>query len=470
MSTQRKSTFNKVLTSGDLLVTAFGAMIGWGWVVSSGDWIQSAGVLGTVIGFLLGGLMIYFVGLVYAELTTAMPQCGGEHVFSYRAFGPAGSFVCTWAIILSYVGVVCFEACSLPTVIQYIFPNFMQGYLYSVAGFDIYATWLIVAVLCAILITYINIKGVKTAAIVQTILTVIIGAAGIILVVASATNGSSDNLQGQIFIGDSSGTQIKNILSVATIAPFFLFGFDVIPQVAEEINVPLKKVGRILLLSIALAVSFYALVVFAVGYAMTPADIMEAQAHSGLVPAAAMNKLFNSEIMAKVIIIGGMCGIITSWNSFLIGGSRAIFAMAEARMIPAFFAKLHKKYKTPVNALIFVGGLSVFAPFWGRVMLVWISNAASFACCMAYFIISISFLILRKKEPDLDRPYKIKHYKTVGTIAAFLCSFMVLMYLIPGTSCSLTLQEWIITLIWAAFGAIFAIYGKIKYKKDFCTL
>ena len=162
MSNQRKSTFNKVLNSGDLLVTAFGAMIGWGWVVSSGDWIQSAGVLGTVIGFLLGGLMIYFVGLVYAELTTAMPQCGGEHVFSYRAFGPAGSFVCTWAIILSYVGVVCFEACSLPTVIQYIFPNFMQGYLYSVAGFDIYATWLIVAVLCAILITYINIKGVKS--------------------------------------------------------------------------------------------------------------------------------------------------------------------------------------------------------------------------------------------------------------------------------------------------------------------
>ncbi len=470
MSTQRKNTFNKVLNSGDLLVTAFGAMIGWGWVVSSGDWIQSAGVLGTVIGFLLGGLMIYFVGLVYAELTTAMPRCGGEHVFSYRAFGPIGSFICTWAIILSYVGVVCFEACSLPTVIQYIFPNFMQGYLYSVAGFDIYATWLIVAVISAIVITYINIKGVKTAAVVQTILTVIIGMAGIILVVASAINGSPDNFSGQFLIGETAEVKIKNILSVATIAPFFLFGFDVIPQVAEEINVPLKKVGKILVFSIALAVSFYALVVFAVGYAMNVSDIATSQAQSGLVSADAMSKLFSSEIMSKIIIIGGICGIITSWNSFLIGGSRAIFAMAEAHMIPALFAKLHKKHKTPISALLFVGVFSVFAPFWGRVMLVWISNAASFACCVAYFLISISFLVLRKKEPELERPYKIKHYRIVGIMSAFLCSFMVLMYLIPGTSCSLTVQEWIISLIWAVFGITFAIYSKIKYKDDFCSL
>ncbi|MDD3240942.1 MAG: amino acid permease, partial [Lachnospira sp.] len=66
--------FNKVLNTGDVLVTAFGAMIGWGWVVSSGGWIQSAGALGTALGFLIGGIMIYFVGMVYAELTTAIPE------------------------------------------------------------------------------------------------------------------------------------------------------------------------------------------------------------------------------------------------------------------------------------------------------------------------------------------------------------------------------------------------------------
>ena len=96
----KKSEFDKVLSSKDILVIAFGAMIGWGWVISTGDWINRGGALGAAIGFALGGIMIFFVGLTYAELTAAMPQCGGEHVFSYKAMGATGSFVCTWGIIL----------------------------------------------------------------------------------------------------------------------------------------------------------------------------------------------------------------------------------------------------------------------------------------------------------------------------------------------------------------------------------
>ena len=82
--------FKKVMNAGDVLVIAFGAMIGWGWVVSTGGWILNAGTFGTMLGFVIGGLMIYFVGLTYAELTSVMPKCGGEHVFSYRAFGSVG--------------------------------------------------------------------------------------------------------------------------------------------------------------------------------------------------------------------------------------------------------------------------------------------------------------------------------------------------------------------------------------------
>lgn len=168
---KKKSEFDKVFSAWDILVIAFGAMIGWGWVVSTGDWIGRGGVLGAVIGFAIGGIMVFFVGLTYAELTAAMPQCGGEHVFSYKAMGPVGSFICTWAIILGYVSVVCFEACALPTIITYIYPGFLKGYLYTVAGFDIYASWLAVAMIVAFFITFINIKGAKTAATLQTVLT-----------------------------------------------------------------------------------------------------------------------------------------------------------------------------------------------------------------------------------------------------------------------------------------------------------
>ena len=464
---KKQSEFDKVFSAWDILVIAFGAMIGWGWVVSSGEWIQSGGVLGAVIGFGLGGLMVFFVGLTYAELTAAMPQCGGEHVFSYKARGPMGSFVCTWAIILGYVSVVCFEACALPTIIQYIFPGFLKGYMYTVAGFDIYASWVAVAVIVAAFITFINIKGAKTAALLQTILTVIIGGVGILLVVSSAVTGDASNLQGQLFVGESAGGMMKAIISVAVMTPFYFIGFDVIPQAAEEINVPLKKIGKILILSIVLAVIFYGLIIIGVGYVMGASDVKASMAGSGLVTADAMAKAFNSSVMAKVLIIGGMCGIVTSWNSFLIGGSRAMYSMAESYMIPRFFVKLHKKYKTPINALYLIGGLSILAPFAGRAMLVWIVDAGNFGCCLAYCMVAISFVILRTKAPDMPRPYKVKNYKLVGAIAVLMSGFMVAMYLIPNSGCTLVWQEWLMAGGWSVLGVAFCIGCKIKYKEKF---
>lgn len=464
---KKKSEFDKVFSAWDILVIAFGAMIGWGWVVSTGDWIERGGVIGAIIGFAIGGLMIFFVGLTYAELTSAMPQCGGEHVFSYKAMGPIGSFICTWAIILGYVSVVCFEACALPTIIEYIYPGFLKGYLYTVAGFDIYASWLAVAVIVSIFITYINIKGAKTAALLQTILTAIIGGVGILLIVASAITGDASNLQDQLFVGKSAGTSIKAIFSVAVMTPFFFIGFDVIPQAAEEINVPLKKIGKILILSIVLAVVFYALIILGVGYVMNPGDILNSQSGSGMVTADAMAKAFNSSIMSKVLIVGGMCGIVTSWNSFLIGGSRAMYSMAESYMIPRFFVKLHKKYKTPINALYLIGILSVIAPFFGRKMLVWIVDAGNFGCCLAYCMVAISFILLRKKEPNMARPYKVKNYKVVGAIAVLMSAFMVAMYIIPNSGCSLTWQEVIIAGGWCILGVVFCVACKIKYKDKF---
>ena len=463
---QKKSDFDKVFSAWDILVIAFGAMIGWGWVVSSGGWIEKGGVLGAAIGFVL----IFFVGLTYAELTAAMPQCGGEHVFSHRAMGATGSFICTWAIVLGYVSVACFEACAFPTILTYLWPGFLKGYLYTVAGFDIYASWLAVAIVVAFLITVINIIGAKTAAILQTILTVIIGGAGILLIVASVINGDPANLNEQMFVGDSTGSMIKNVISVAVVTPFYFIGFDVIPQAAEEINVPLKKIGKMLILSVVMAVAFYALVIVAVGLVMTPDAIVASQQATGLVTADAMAAAFGTSAMAKVIIVGGMCGIITSWNSFMIGGSRAMYSMAESYMIPKFFAKLHPKFKTPINSLFLIGLLTMIAPFAGRKMLVWISDAGNFGCCMAYCMVAISFVILRKKAPQMDRPYRVPGYKFVGAMAILMSGLMVAMYCIPGSGATLVVQEWIVVGGWSLLGVVFFVICKRKYKEKFGTL
>ena len=335
----------KVMNSLDIIVVAFGAMIGWGWVVSSGRWIQNAGVLSTIIGFIIGGTMIYFVGMIYAELTTAMPRVGGELVFSYKALGVNGSYICVWALILSYIGVVCFEACSVPEILQYVFPSLMKIRLFTVAGSDVYLSGVLVAGIATVAITVINIVGIKAASVLQTVLTIALAAIGVALIVSSAIRGTYGNLTGQFTVGNTTENTVKNMLSVAVVAPFFLFGFDVIPQVAEEINISLKKVGRLLLMSIVLAVLFYAFIVLSIGLALNPNEIREVMDGSGLAAAYAMEKVFNSKVMAKVLIIGGLCGIVTSWNSFLIGGSRAIFAMAESNMIPSAFSKLHQNIK-----------------------------------------------------------------------------------------------------------------------------
>ena len=225
-----------------------------------------------------------------------------------------------------------------------------------------------------------------------------------------------------------------------------------------------------MLFSIVMAVTFYALVILAVGYVLNHTEIENAMSGSGLVTADAMAKAFNSSVMSKVLIVGGMCGIVTSWNSFMIGGSRAMYSMAESYMIPKVFAKLHPKYKTPINSLYLIGLLSCLAPLAGRRMLVWISDAGNFGCCLAYCMVSISFLILRKKEPDMPRPYKVGAYKFVGAMAVIMSGFMIVMYMIPNSGAALVWQEWAMAGGWCVLGAIFFVVCKLKYKEDFGSL
>ena len=448
------SKFERVLSKKDIFAIAFGAMIGWGWVVMAGDWIKGAGTLGSIMAFIIGGIMVLFVGLTYAELTAAMPQCGGEHVFSLRALGKNGSFVCTWAIILGYVGVVAFEACAFPTVIQYICPGFLKGYMYTIAGFDIYASWVAVGVVASIIITIINYFGAKSAAKLQTILTISIAAIGVALVAASGFSGNIENTKPLFTDG------VGGILTVTVMTPFMFVGFDVIPQAAEEINVPFKKIGKIMILSIVMAVIWYIMIIIAVSMVMTKSQLDT----STLVTADAMkNAFFGSEMAAKVVIIGGMAGIVTSWNSFFMGGSRAIYSLAESKMLPGFLAKLHPKYKTPTNAILLIGVISVVAPFFGRAMMIWLTDAGSFGVVVAYVLVSMSFLVLRFREPDMIRPYKVKCGKIIGGIAVLLSGFMMLLYF-PGMPSGLVKEELIMVGAWTVLGIIFYSIAKLKYS------
>lgn len=441
----KQAELNRVLSRMDVIVLAFGAMIGWGWVILSGDWIQKAGSLGAMIAFVLGGVLVIFVGLVYAELTTALPKTGGVHHFAMTALGSKAAFIVSWSILLGYVSVVAFEAVALPTVVEYIFPNYQAGYMWTIAGWDVYFSWVVVGVVGSLLVTIINWLGVKQAAFLQLILTILLAVVGLSLIVGATVGGDVKNMD-PLF-----STGMSGVMAVLIMTPFMFVGFDVIPQMAEEMNIPKKTIGRILLLSVGLAVLWYVLIIFGVSLSLNEKQLLAAS----LPTADAMGAVFGAPIFSKLLIFGGIAGIMTSWNAFIIGGSRVMYAMAQDGMLPKWFGQLHPKYKTPGNAILVIGLLTSLSPLLGRPALVWLVDAGGLSIVIAYLIVSVSFIVLRKTQPELERPFRAGKNNSIGILATVLSLGFVFLYM-PGMPASLIWPyEWFIIGTWWIIGLFF---------------
>lgn len=459
-SSSEQAKLVRVLARGDVLALAFGAMIGWGWIVLTGTAIQSAGSVGAILAFIIGGLAIVLVGLTYAELASAMPKVGGEHVYSYRALGHWPSFFCTWAIILGYLSVVAFEAVALPTVVEHLAPNYAVGHLWTIAGWEVKATWVAVGVGGSIAMMIINYFGVSTAALLQKIVTGVILLVGVMFVTGSLFEGNTANMMP--LFSQSEGSVMAGVIAVIVMVPFLFVGFDVIPQAAEEINLPYKAIGKVLMVSVILAVVWYSLIILATSLALDS----DAIAASSLSVPDAMERLFNASWAGNLMVIAGIAGIITSWNAFYIGGSRAIYALANAGMLPATFAKLHPRYRTPTNAIFLMGFLSCLAPLFGRPALVWIVNAGGLGIVLAYLFVAVSFMVLRVREPDMPRPFKVSNGKLCGTLAIILSFGMACLYL-PGSPAALGVAEWTILAVWVLLGIGFYIHALRTYGRDY---
>jgi APA family basic amino acid/polyamine antiporter len=446
--------FLRVLGRSDVLALAFGAMIGWSWVVLSGTWIGAAGTLGSILAFLLGGTAMLLVGLTYAELASALPFAGGEHVYSHRALGSGASFICTWAIVLGYVSVVTFEAVALPTVLDSLIPGLDKIYLWQIAGWDVYLSWVLVGVAGSMVMTWINIRGVRMAALIQSVVVLAILLVGILFVSGALYTGDFANMQPLIRDG------MSGITLVLVMVPFMFVGFDTIPQAAEEINLPFKEIGKVLMVSLAMAIAWYSLIVLGVGLVL-PAPSMAGSA----VATADANATIYGELGGTMLLIAGLAGIITSWNAFILGGSRAIYALAKANLLPRSLGKLHPRYHTPVNAIILIGLLSIIGPFFGRPALVWLVDAGGLGIVIAYGMVAWSFLVLRRKEPELARPYRVRHGKLVGRSALLISIGLGILYL-PGSPAALLWpQEWAIVLVWAILGVVLYTFSTQKKSR-----
>ncbi len=436
--------FVRVVRRREVLALAFGAMIGWSWVALTGNWIDRAGSIGAMLAFAIGGIAIVLVGLTYAELASAMPKAGGEHVYSMRALGRTASFICTWAILLGYVSVVAFEAVALPTVVDYLVPGFSRGYLWTIAGWDVELSWVLVGMVAAIAMTAINIIGIRTAAKLQFLVTALVIAVGMLLIGGAASAGSTENMQPLFDNG------AKGLLGVLVMVPFMFVGFDVIPQSAEEVDIPFPEIGRTLMISILMAVLWYVLIIGAVSMGLPEID----RVASSLPTADATAALFAGTWAANLLVVAGIGGILTSWNAFLIGGSRALYALARAGQLPRSLGALHPRYNTPHNAVLLIGALSVLAPLFGRPALVWLVDAGGLGIITAYAFVAWSFLKLRKAEPDMPRPYKVRNGRLIGTTALVLSLAIALLYLPISPAGLIWPYEWLIVIAWVLLGGI----------------
>ena len=440
--------FARVLRTRDVLTLSFGAMIGWSWVLMTGYWVGNAGSLGTLLAFAAGGLVIGFIALTYAELASAMPRAGGEHIYTHAGLGYGWSFVCTWALLMAYVTVCAFESVALATAVEHLFPQIRLGELWQVAGAPVDAGFVLVGLIGAVGMTWINVLGIRTAAVVQGVVTTVIFLSGVVLFTGAGSFGDIELARPWI------AEPATGILAVLIMVPALLVGFDVVPQSAEEIDLPPRRIGTLLVASLILAVAWYAAIGFSVAVALTPEEL----AGDGLITADAASRLWSGvgggSWAGVALTLGGIGGVLTSWNAFMIGGSRVMFALAESGALPPAFARLHPRYRTPWLAVLAIGAVCLVSPLFGSRILVWLINSGSFAVVAAYAFVPVAFLALRRKRPDLPRPYRIRYPRFVGITAIVLALGLLSLFMPFSPSALAWPQEWGMVLGWGAVSAL----------------
>lgn len=452
MSPSRRPELRQGLSKTALFTLAFGSMIGVGWVTAMGFWLSQAGPGGAALAFLAGGAIMILIGLCYAELTPMLPVAGGEVAYAYASSGVGRAFVVGWALAFGYLSVSAFEAISVGYVLSYLIPAIDRWPLYSVAAQTVYGSHLILGLGLTAAVTWVNYRGGAFAGRLQTILT------GLFILLTSAfvlcgfANGSIENARP--FFPATEGLETwTGVLAVLVTAPFWFVGFDTIPQAAEEADaeVPPRDLGLAILIAIAGAALFYAVLILSVAFA-APWRLSVA---APLPTAAAFESALGSSWMARLVLLSALVGLLTSWNGFFLAGSRVLFAMGRGLLISGRLGATHPRFGSPDAAVLFSGAVTALGSLLGRGGLAPLVNVGSFAIALAFLGVALSTLELRRSRPDLRRPYKPPGGLWPARAACLGAAGLLAAMVVPASPAALTWPlEWMMLSLVAAVGAI----------------
>lgn len=386
-------------------------------LVISGEyfgWNYGWGVAGT-LGFLFATLLITLLYLSFifsfTELTTAIPQAGGPFSYAQRALGPVGGLIAGYATLIEFLLATPAIAAALGNYLHFLHPALSVLW----TGIGVY-----------ILLTIINLMGIKESAGFTLLFTLLAVVELLVYFGIVAPHFSMEN-----FLRDALPFGYSGIFAALPFAIWLYVCIEGVAMVAEEVKDPARNIP------IGYISGILTLVLLAIAVMVLTGGITDWRTLSAIdypLPAAIGIVLGRDSGITKIFAGIGLFGLIASFNGIIIGYSRQIFALAREGYLPAFLARIGSRRQTPYTALIAGGMVGITAVCLGKTdQLVILSVLGAI---VMYIVSMISLFVLRKKEPQLIRPFKAPLYPWFPAIALLLSlvSLFAIIYYNPWLS------------------------------------
>lgn len=444
----------------DVLAVALGSIIGWGCFVMPGNsFLPAAGPIGTFIGLFLAAIMAYIIAQSYSYLIRKYPVEGGEFEYVTQAFGKKHAFICGWFLVLAYISFIPLNGTAIGLITRYLLPGtiLQKTHLWNIGGFDVYLGEIILTMIIVVIFMFINIKAVKVAFMSQTFLAIAQTAIIIIFpIVIIATGHANFDYMRPLMTGSRGESVFSGIAVILSMAPWAFVGFDVIPQVCEEYDFDQAKARTLMISTIAAAWIMYSCstittaIVQQEGFASW-SDFLNSNPFWAT--GAAVEKALGKPGL-YILGFAMACAVLSAINGFFIASARLIAAMAKRKALPSVFAKRNEGDGAPVAAVLFVGIIALFAPWFGRSALAWIVDMTSLGTSVVFLYVCLAAIKFAKNEGN----EKMRKWGIAGMICSVI--FIALM-VIPGSAAALYKQAWIMLAIWVVLGIIF---WAVKHK------
>jgi APA family basic amino acid/polyamine antiporter len=394
------------------------------------------------------------VAAVYAELATRMPVAGGDFIYAYKLFGPRVGFLIGWFVTLYLVAVTAFEAISLPWLLGTLLPGLGGAVLYTILGQTVTLDAVLLGVTALLLITFFNYRDVRLAVAFQSIITYGFLAAVLLVVLLGATTGHAENIR-PLFASEGGVPWWLGTLWITANCAFFLTGFQAIPQTIEERaeNVSPRTVARVMLGCVAAATVFYCAVIVS----STLSTPWRTLANSDLAAAVAVEHVLPGGWLARLVLVVAAASLLKTWNAVAMMASRILMAQAREGLLSSRFMRLHPRYATPGEAVLFVSLCTVVGIILGRGAIVPLINMASICVTFSLVTTCLGLLKLRAKGGRDTTDFTVPGGSVlivVATVASALMSLFALFEPLYRSGGAIPL-EWILLSAWGLLGVSF---------------